>query len=171
MPEGLAHGLDGRAAVLEPLREARPQDAEIRALDSGFREGLGPSPSPARFRVARAALVRDEGFDLRRVEAEIAKPPSPSLQEIEDVRPHGREDRDAFSRYGPRALALRMLDTQGPSRDVQVGEPRKSKLLDAEAGVEVEGHRESDCFRAPIRDAFELPHRFRVPRVILDVHR
>src|SRR5437667_7939283 len=138
MPEGLAHGLDGRASVLQPLREARPEDAEIRALDSGLREGLGPSPSPSRFRVAHAALVRDEGFDLRRVQAEIAKPPSPSLQEIEDMRPHGREDRDAFSRRGPRSFALGMLDAQGPSRGIQIAEPRESKLLDAEAGVVVE---------------------------------
>src|SRR2546421_5363340 len=118
MTEGLAHGLDGRASVLEPLREARPQDAEIRAFDSSFRERLGPSPSPSRFRVARAALVRDEGFDLRRLQAEIAKPPSPRFQEIEDVRPRGWENRDAFSRRGPSALALRMLDAQGPSRGV-----------------------------------------------------
>src|SRR5881392_190401 len=126
MPEGLAHGLDGRASVLQPLREARPEDAEIRALDSGLREGLGPSPSPSRFRVARAALVRDEGFDLRRVQTEIAEPPSPNLQEIEDVRPRGREDRDAFSRRGPCALALRMLDTK-VHRAVSRSESRASR--------------------------------------------
>src|SRR2546425_5334173 len=135
MPEGLAHGLDGRASVLEPLRERRPQDAEIRALDSGLREGLSPSPSPSRFRVARAALVRDERFDLRRVQAKIAEPPSASLQEIEDVRPRGGEDRDTFPRRGPCAFALRMLDTQGPSGDVQIGQPGEPKLLDAESRV------------------------------------
>src|SRR5207249_10493637 len=110
---------------------------------------------PSRFRVALAALVRDEGFDLRRVQTEIAKPPSPNLQEIEDVRPRGREDRDAFSRRGPCAFALRMLDAQRPSPGIEIGESGESKLLDAEARMVVEGHREPDCFRAPIRETFE----------------
>src|SRR3989454_12432010 len=64
-----------------------------------------------------------------------------------------------------------MLDAQGPSRGIEIAEPRETKLLDAEAGVVVEGHREPDCFRTPIREAFELRHRLRVPYVILDVHR
>src|SRR5438093_13406332 len=63
-----------------------------------------------------------------------------------------------------------MLDAQGPSRGIQIAKPREPKLLDAEAGAVVEGHREPDCFCAPIRETFELRHGLRVPSVILDIH-
>src|SRR2546422_8411364 len=63
MAEGLAHGLDGRAAVLEPLRESGSEDTEIRAFDSGFPETLEPPSPPSRLRVVVPSVVRDEGVN------------------------------------------------------------------------------------------------------------